>query len=57
MAEGLASCQWSHTSEILAMLANCHSKKRYTGRDFNPTLGKQVVPAKAGDVGEMLAKR
>lgn len=57
MAEGLAKSQWSHTSEILAMLANCHSKKRYTGRDFNPTLGKQVVPAKAGDVGEMLAKR
>jgi hypothetical protein len=57
MAEARNRQLWSHTSEILAMLANCNSKRRYTGADFNPTLPRQIVPASVADLAGLLARR
>lgn len=34
------SSTWEVASSICALIANCHCKKKYKPRDFNPTLRK-----------------
>ena len=40
MAEARAAMEWTHTSAVLAMLANCHrdpkKSRAFTPSDFNP---------------------
>lgn len=52
MAEARQRDHWSHTSAVLALLANIHRdpKKagRYTPDDFNPLTEKKPVVIKAG---------
>ena len=36
MAEGKARSEWSHTSAILALLANCHRDPKKHSRPFRP---------------------
>lgn len=52
MAEGRQRDQWSHTSLVLAVLANIHRDPkragRYTSDDFNPFTARKPVTMKAG---------
>lgn len=52
MAEERQRDQWSHTSLVLAVLANIHRDPkragRYTADDFNPFTARKPVTMKAG---------
>jgi hypothetical protein len=52
MAEARQRDHWSHTSLVLAVLANIHRDPkrsgRYTADDFNPFTARKPVTMKAG---------
>lgn len=51
MAEGRNRAAWSHTSAVLALVANVHrdpkKTKAFNPSDFNPLIGNNRAPAKA----------
>lgn len=55
MARGKRCDDWSHTSELLALIANAHrdTAKRpepYSSRDFNPHAPKRKPPLQSAPI-------
>lgn len=55
MAEARCRERWSHTSVVLALLANCHRDPRkkptpYKPADFNPYLRQRELPVRKAPI-------